>query len=58
MANIKHVWQWFWGHDWLGNKVKNIYFGPRLDWMKLFKKEKKNVRNKNKKKKKQKQRNA
>ena len=36
-------WQWFWGHDYLNNKVKNIYFGPRLDWMKLFKrKEKKN----------------
>jgi len=39
----KHVWQWFWGYDYLNNKVKNIYFGPRLDWMKLFKrKEKKN----------------
>ncbi len=51
---MKHVAQWYWGHDWLGNKVKNFYFGPRLDWMKLLKKEKKNVRNKNKKKKKQK----
>ena len=39
---VKHVWQWFWGYDYLNNKVKNIYFGPRLDWMKLFKKEKKN----------------
>ena len=19
----KHVWQWFWGYDWLNNKVKN-----------------------------------
>ena len=54
MANLKHVWQWFWDYDWLGNKYKAIYFGPRLDWMKLFKKEKKNARNKNKKKKKQK----
>jgi len=38
----KYVWQWYWGYDWLNNKVKNIYFGPRLSWMKLFKKEKKN----------------
>ena len=35
---VKHVWQWFWDHDWLGRKYKAIYFGPRLDWMKLFKK--------------------
>jgi hypothetical protein len=40
--NSKYVWQWYWGYDWLNNKVKNIYFGPRLSWMKLFKKEKKN----------------
>jgi len=33
----KYVWQWFWGYDYLNNKVKNIYFGPRLSWMKLFK---------------------
>ena len=38
----KHVWQWYWDHDWLGNKYKAIYFGPRLSWMKLFKKESKN----------------
>ena len=38
----KYDWQWYWGYDWLNNKVKNIYFGPRLSWMKLFKKEKKN----------------
>ena len=36
----KYVWQWFWDHDWLGNKYKAIYFGPRLDWMKLFRKKK------------------
>jgi hypothetical protein len=54
MADMKHVLQWFWDTDWLGKKYKAIYFGPRLDWMKLFKKEKKNDRNKNKKKKKQK----
>ncbi len=34
--SAKYVWQWFWDHDWLGNKYKAIYFGPRLDWMKLF----------------------
>jgi hypothetical protein len=37
----KYVWQWYWGFDWLGNKVKNIYFGPKLDWMKLFTRRKK-----------------
>ena len=37
---VKHVWQWFWGHDYLNNKVKNIYYGPRLSWMKLFRKKK------------------
>ena len=37
----KHYLQWFWGHDWLGNKVKNTYFGPRLEWMKLYKERKK-----------------
>ena len=40
----KYVWQWYWDNDWLGNKYKAIYFGPRLDWMKLFKKESKNER--------------
>ena len=37
----RYVWQWFWDYDYLGNKYKAIYFGPRLDWMKLFKKRKK-----------------
>jgi len=32
----KHIWQWYWDHDWLGNKYKAIYFGPKLDWMKEF----------------------
>jgi len=36
----KYVWQYYWGYDYLNNKVKNIYFGPRLDWMKLFRKKK------------------
>ena len=40
---VKHVWQWYWDYDWLNKKYKAIYFGPRLDWMSLFKrKEKKN----------------
>ena len=37
---VKHVWQWFWGYDYLNNKVKNIYYGPSLDRMKLFRKKK------------------
>jgi hypothetical protein len=37
---VKHVWQWYYDHDYLGNKYKAIYFGPRLDWMKLFRKKK------------------
>ena len=40
-ALTKYVWQWFWDYDYLGNKYKAIYFGPRLDWMKLFTKRKK-----------------
>ena len=40
----KHVAQWFWGHDWLGRKVKNWYYGPRLDWMKLVKEKKSDKR--------------
>ena len=38
----KHVGQWYWSNDWLGNKSKAWYFGPRLDWMFLDKDEKKN----------------
>jgi hypothetical protein len=45
---VKHVLQWFWGYDWLNNKVKNWYYGPRLDWMKEVK-EKKNDKRKIKK---------
>ena len=41
----KHVWQWYWDYDWLNRKYKAIYFGPRLDWMKLFRK--KNEKEKN-----------
>ncbi len=37
----EHVWQWWWDFDWLGNKYKAIYFDPKLDWMKLFKRKKK-----------------
>ena len=40
----KHVLQWFWGHDWLNRKVKNWYYGPRLDWMKLVKEKKSDKR--------------
>ena len=33
----KYVSQWYWGTDWLGNKCKNWYHGPRIDWMYLDK---------------------
>ena len=36
----KYVWQWYYDHDYLGNKYKAIYFGPRLDWMKEVKEKK------------------
>ena len=35
----KYVSQWYWGTDWLGNKCKNWYHGPRIDWMYLDKDE-------------------
>jgi hypothetical protein len=41
---VKHVLQYYWGRDWLNNKVKNWYFGPRLDWMKLVKEKKSDKR--------------
>ena len=37
----EHVLQWYWDFDWLGKKCKNIYFGPKLEWTKLFKRKKK-----------------
>jgi len=39
----KHVSQWYWDTDYQGNKYKAIYYGPRIEWMNLFK-EKKNGR--------------
>ena len=44
----KHYLQWYWGDDHLGNKVKNWYYGPRLEWMNLVKEEKKNERRRKK----------
>ena len=43
MEQKKHVGQWYWSNDWLGNKSKAWYFGPRLDWMFLEKDEKKQI---------------
>jgi hypothetical protein len=40
----KHVGQWYWSRDWLGNKRKAWYFGPRLNWMFLDKDEKSDKR--------------
>ena len=42
----RYVWQWYWDYDYLGNKCKAIYFGPRLDWMKLFTRRKKKKKKK------------
>ena len=28
----QHEFQWWGGNDYLGNKVKNYYYGPKLDW--------------------------
>ena len=38
--------QWYWMHDWLGNKCKAWYHGPRLKWMFLDKSEKKKKKKK------------
>ena len=40
----KHFGQWYWMNDWLGNKCKSWYFGPRLNWMFLDKDEKSDKR--------------
>jgi len=36
----KHVWQWYWDVAYGNIRYKAIYFGPRLSWMKLFRKKK------------------
>ena len=41
---VKHVGQWYWDTDWLGNKYKAWYFGPRIEWMNLDKDELNNTR--------------
>ena len=41
--------QWYWMRDWLGNKCKAFYHGPRLRWMKLNKDEKKQIEKEKKK---------
>jgi len=41
---VKHVGQWYWTNDWLGNKSKAWYFGPRIEWMKLNRDELNNTR--------------
>jgi hypothetical protein len=37
----RHYWQWYWDYDYLGDKYKAIYYGPKLDWMKVYKEKKK-----------------
>jgi hypothetical protein len=49
LAKRKKTWedfmpfysQWYWMTDWLGNKCKAWYHGPRIDWMFLVKDKKK-----------------
>ena len=41
---VKHVGQWYWDTDHLGNKYKALYFGPRIEWMNLDKDELSNTR--------------
>ena len=43
----KYYSQWYWGRDWLNNKVKNWYYGPKLDWMYLTNKNEKKDAKKN-----------
>ena len=38
--------QWYWMTDWLGNKCKAWYYGPRIDWMFLERWEKKRKKKK------------
>ena len=38
--------QWYWMTDWLGNKCKAWYHGPRIDWMFLERWEKKRKKKK------------
>ena len=28
--------QWYWTRDWLNQKCKALYYGPRIDWMYLM----------------------
>ena len=37
LSRMKHVWQYYYEYDYLNNKCKSIYYGPKLDWMKEFK---------------------
>ena len=44
---VKYVSQWYWDYDYLGNKYKAFYHGPRLDWMYLLDKNEKKDTKKN-----------
>ena len=37
----KYVYQWWWSENYLGEKVKNYYYGPKLEWMNVYKEKKK-----------------
>ena len=42
--------QWYWSTDWLNEKCKAWYHGPRCEWMFLDKSEKKQIAKEKKKK--------
>ena len=44
--------QWYWMYDWLGNKCKAWYHGPRIKWMFLERWESKQIAREKKRKKK------
>ena len=44
--------QWYWTTDWLNEKTKAWYHGPRIKWMKLASWEKKQIAKEKKEKKK------
>ena len=44
--------QWYWTTNWLNEKCKAFYHGPRCEWMKLASWEKKQIAKEKKRKKK------
>ena len=36
---VKFISQWYWTYNWLNEKCKAFYYGPREKWMKITKDE-------------------